>query len=274
MGAIHGRYDGGNYAGIGSIVQIQQHAYAYAKMNNLDFHFPGFKHLSHYQYQDISQDEFCSRITNFYNIPSDTNDVGQQLDESYLIKRWGEQFLNEKKTYINELSKHIKYDGPIYFDKSKINVAIHIRNENSCDLANDLSVPYREMYQKGGTKDSYFLSIIKNLVNNLTGKINLLIFSQGNLNDFSHFLKYDNVNLYINHDIIETIYHLIFSNILVTSNSSLSWSSHLFGCNNLVISRYNHAHNWYSDTILTDINGNFVNIENYKLNYLHYCKIN
>jgi hypothetical protein len=261
---IVGRYDGSDYAGLGSILQIQQHAYAYAKLNNHNFYFPGFTNLCHWQYTAYqTQVDYCNALTAFFNFPSEessTDDV-YMIDEGYLIKEWGEVFLKEKKQPINQLAHLIQYNGPVLLKENQINVAVHVRSFNPEDTD---KTSYRELYEKESLKDRYFTNILTQLTTQLDIQPNILLYCQGDPQDYEHYRQRFNVDVRVNSDILETLYHLIFSDLLITSNSALSWVAHLYGYNKAVISRDNHSHSWYPDTIIADANGQLNNIQKLK----------
>ena len=78
-----------------------------------------------------------------------------------------------------------------------------------------------------------------------------MYFPRGMKKDFQFLVDTHDATLHINDNILTTIYHLTFSNILVTANSSLSWSAHLYGQNNVVYARPTFSHSWYPNTNLT-----------------------
>lgn len=262
---VIGEYNGNGGAGIGSLLQVQQHAYAYSKLYNYNFYFPGFINLSHWQYTSYQTSEkYCEILNNFFNFPSEKpyNNEVFLIDEGYLIKKWGEIFLNEKRTFINQLASRIQYSGLNFLKKNQVNIVVHIRSFNSRDTD---KTPYRELYEKESPKDSYFTNILTQLTTQLDIHPNILIYCQEDPQDYEHYHKNFNANIRINSDILETLYHLTFADVLVTSNSALSWSTHLYSCNKAVISRNNHAHSWYPDTIIADARGQLDNIQNLKL---------
>jgi len=154
-------FDGNNQAGIGSLLQLQQHLYAYCKIENIGMFFPGFTRLNHYQPFNISQEKFCENLNNFFNFNS-VNSSDENISfvaEDFLIKRWGEINNKIKKTYIEQLANNIRYDGKIDFDSNRINVVIHIRVDNPQD--NGLVIPQIEMYKKGNFKQKYFKNVLR-----------------------------------------------------------------------------------------------------------------
>ena len=255
---LYHTFDGNHTGGLGSLLQLQQHLYAYAKLENHKIHFPGFINLCHYEPYGISQEEFCNKLNSFYNFPNESNINPELIPETFLVDDWGSKFNKEKKPFIRELSKNIKYDGPIHFKKDKINVCLHVRVDNDQD--NGLVVPHVEIYYKNDFKDFYLQRVLQK-IKAINPNLNILLVSQGNKENFSHFEEQFGAKLLLNADIVESLYHLTFADVLVTSNSSFSYASHLFDQNKVVISRNNFPHSWYDTTVLTDKEGNFVRHE-------------
>jgi hypothetical protein len=248
------RFDGNHNEGIGSILQSQLHLYAYCKMNGFEPNLVKLSNISHFQYIDKESKEYDEDFNNFFAFLNSDKPDGDYVDPNWLIRDWGEQFNEEKKIYINELSNKIFYNGQNYFDKSKKTLSVHIRNINPEDVCFDSN---REYYSE--SKRKYFINLIKNINNIYSNDLDIHIFSQGNEEDFRIFKENFNCNLHINDNVITTLHHLINSNILVTSNSSFSWCSHLLGINQIVYSRENFFHSWYPNTIKVNNNGDLIN---------------
>ena len=237
--------DGNHTEGIGAMAQYQIICYVLSKLYNTEYYFTGFKNLTHNQYFDITQEQWCKDITDFFNFPiSEVSDLPRisfhQLDKSL------EEFINDNNNIIidfesshlmsfidnyidipevniilNELGKNIKLDNSLkYFNKDKQNIAIHIRKytQTDCDLN-----PRRELFDK--SKENYYIDLINQLNNNNN---EFHIFSQGKEENFN-FLKKDNVVLHIEEHPLTSLYHMINTDVLVTANSSLSYVAHLLG---------------------------------------------
>jgi len=245
--AYYSLYKGSHKAGIGSLLQIQQHLYAYTRINNLEFYHPGFSELAHWEYTNYSQQEYCDTLNKFFNLPTvDNNQDLEFVSDRYLIKEWGEQFNNQKQEYIKELASCIQYKGDLYFNPNKTSVAVHIRTVNSQD---NCFASSREYYNKN--KISYYTDLLNKITSTHGKNLDIHVFSQGDEKDFQFLVDTHDATLHINDNILTTIYHLTFSNILVTANSSLSWSAHLYGQNNVVYARPTFSHSWYPNTNLT-----------------------
>ena len=246
--------DGGNSAGLGSLLQIQQHLYAFCKLNGYEFGFPGFTRLSHYQYTDHTQQEFCNKINRFVGVhPLDPTKPQGIVDEHFLLHRWGEEYNAEKKEHIKEFFKFVTYEDELYFDKDKPSVALHIRTLNSQDNCHD---PNREYYRKGSPKEEYFDTLLQHITSRHE-ELDIHIFSQGQAQEFSLLTDKYGAHLHLDDDIVRTLYHLTVADFLLASNSSLSWCSHLYAQNKKVYAKNNFFHSWYPDTIIVDDQGNF-----------------
>lgn len=246
-------YDGHNSAGFGSILQIVQHLHAYSKINNHEYLFSGFKNLSHYQYTNDTESVFTEKLNNFINMTNLPDGKVEFIDDNYLIKIWGEEYRTEKKSHIKELFYKLNYNDEVYFQRGKENICIHIRNINPKDNCFDAG---REYFNE--QKKEFYINLVNKITNKEYEKYDIHVFSQGNESDF-HFLKsLFNAKLHINDDLVKTFYHLVISENFITSNSSLSWSAHLFGKNKKVYGRNNFFHSWYPETILIDKKGNII----------------
>jgi hypothetical protein len=245
------RNDGNNEEGLGSILQSQLHLYAYCRMMNYHPCMLKLNNISHHQYTTETPESYTKKLNDFFSFSSYESQMGDFIDPHWLIKEWGEKFNKEKKEFIQELNEMIVYDGPFFFSKEKKTVSIHIRALNNEDVCYNQN---REYFDK--TKENYFINLIENIIDTYKENLDIHIFSQGNEESFKIFTDKFNCKLHINEDIITTFYHLMYSDFLLTSNSSLSWCAHLFGNNKYVYSRDNFFHSWYPETILVDIHGN------------------
>jgi hypothetical protein len=247
------RNDGSNSEGVGSILQGILHLYAFCKINNLEFVCNKLKNISHFQYTDFDSNQYSEKLNNFFNLHTENSEFDEFVDPSWLILNWGEQFNQEKKKHIKDLFNKINYQGKNLFDNNKKSLSVHIRNINEQDVCFDQR---RELFSE--KKKNYYINILENILKNEEQEFDIHIFSQGNYEEFKLFEERFNAKINLNSDIIETLYHLITCNYLVTSNSSFSWISHLYGQNEKVFSRDNFFHSWYSETILVDYTGNYI----------------
>jgi hypothetical protein len=104
------------------------------------------------------------------------------------------------------------------YDSSSTHIAVHVRRPNSHD----------NRIEGTDTPDSYYLSIMYNIREARKGEhLTFHIYSQGNESSFLLYLDFkDNITdikLHLNESIPGTFNGLLFSNILITSKSSLSY---------------------------------------------------
>lgn len=251
--------DGKNTEGIGAMAQYQIICLILSKLYNTGFYFTGFKNLTHYQYFNIEGKEWDKNITEFFNFPINEvnlptikfSEINSDLDtiinnqknliidiESNYLMNFMDQFINEDSVrfFLSQLKNNIRLDEQFkYLNKEKENVSIHIRkySKTDCDLN-----PRREYFTE--EKKDYYINIIQYL-NNKNREFH--IYSQGKEEDFE-FLKQENVILHIEENPLISLYHMINSDILFTSNSSLSYVAHLLGNHKQCFVRPSFFHKW------------------------------
>jgi len=129
-----------------------------------------------------------------------------------------------------------KYKELNYFKNNKINVAVHIRRPNKHD----------NRIQGTDTPDDYYLTIIKKIKEKYFDK--KLIFHIYSQCDLENFKIYENTNtiLHIDENLLDTFKGMIFSDILVTSASSLSYSAALLSNGEIYYKQFWHPpmNNW------------------------------
>lgn len=252
--------DGREQAGFGSILQLQLLLYSYCKIYGANYCFTGFKNIAHNM--GNAQKDFDQKLTKFVNLPKSSRTLeGLHIPENYLMNQFVGCNINRLQEIISTLYDRINYVGPLYFKDSYFNITIHIRVWNSWDLQNNSNVTTENIYQRDiYCKDlnqhnlKYYKSAINYAVSRAKKPIKLHIFSQGAIEDFNDFSEYD-IEYHLNDDLVSTFYHLVISDVLIASKSSLSWSAHLYGVNKLVIARNDYWHPWYNGTILLGKNG-------------------
>ena len=121
-----------------------------------------------------------------------------------------------------------------YFQNDKINIAIHIRRENSHDkgLAGD----------RATTPNSYYLNImnkIRDKYKTSNKKLLFHIYSQGVITKFIDLANSD-VKFYLDYDICESFTGMVSAEILVTSPSSLSYIAALISDGEIYYKKFWH----------------------------------
>lgn len=266
---------GKNEEGFGAIMQDVLAYYATSKALGIKILFDGLKDLQHYQYYNVTQEDFCqdfnslfrsmkselpqrdSRELKFENFDQNFVEFIQKFnrDENDLIVSLNHaSVINFFRTNIhvmekNDIFKEVRQSLFIpetekYFKKETVNIAVHIRKFTQTDVDSNSS---REYYDKG--KDRYYIELIEK-IGKLIGdhkQKEFHIFSQGSEEDFMFMRNSsENVIFHIEEYPPTTMYHLCKSDILVMANSSFSYAAGLIG-NQILFCRPNFWHPTFTD---------------------------
>jgi hypothetical protein len=208
--------------GFGAQFQKIIQTYIYCKMNNLNF---AYNKLDYVEHNYAGDNNFNDKLENLMNLKDNIINVSTNMDYTYLdfnsiVRNYFENNIDsccesEHMQFIKDC--FWKNKSKNYFNNNKINVAIHIRRENSHDkgLAGE----------RATTPNSYYLNIMNSIrekYNNLDKELLFHIYSQGNIENFQDLDRND-VKFYINYDMIESFIGMVSSEILVTSPSSFSY---------------------------------------------------
>jgi len=242
----HTIYNGLSKAGLGSLIQAQLILNHYSFYKNKSIFFPGFKNLDHWQNSNKTQEIFSNELNMFVTDKLSNIDESESkyINHLFLVKFWVEFNLDDIIKY-----NRIKYQG-IFNKKAnkEFTVAIHYR----ALLTSDRGINSES--QRFSSKE-FYINAIKYCLENYNQKIQFNLFCV-NKDDTTKYLsdKFD-VNVLDNSDLKLTYENLIFSDILIASKSSLSWSAHLYGINKLVIAQP-FWHPWSKGTVLFNEQGN------------------
>lgn len=221
--------DGKNTEGIGAMAQYQLFCYGLSKYLGHNYSFSPFERLQHYQYFDVTQEEFCKDVNNLFNFHkysySTSNSVCLNPND---LMREGQKHLDDIKPYLQSLELSLP-EGMKYFSEKDINVAIHIRvyTKTDCDPS-----PVREYFgSRSGKGLNYYANIMKTICSDFSDRdVVFHIYSQGKDSDFEEFKKLGfNVKLHIEEYPTISLYHMAYSDVLIMANSSLSYIAHLLG---------------------------------------------
>ena len=239
-------YDGRKLAGFGSLIQAQLVLRAYCKIKKLDYRFPGFTNVNHWQLESISPELFSSTLNKFYNLPLEELDSNSTyISHLYLIKFWLEFNLNRVISINNE----------IYTNNFRVKnrVSVHYRVILKTDTTDEDLKKDNVRY----CSQEYYEASIKYCRRILGKKIKIDLFCM-HQDSFTDYLKKKySVNIILDHPIVPTFISFIESRVLITSSSSLSWAAHLYGFNELVIAKP-FWHPWKQNSILINNNGKMV----------------
>ena len=226
--------------GFGAQLQNIIWTYILCKMNNYEYYYLPFSKVEHNYDNDIN---FVKNIEDFLNFKkqfnlsnTNINQVPSHICYNYIEKNIFsqnyEKYLNEfKDIFYKDKDKELNY-----FKNNKINVAVHIRRPNKHD----------NRIQGTDTPGNYYLTIIKKIKEKYFDKELIFhIYSQG---DLENFKIYENTNtiLHIDENLLDTFKGMIFSDILVTSASSLSYSAALLSNGEIYYKQFWHPpmNNW------------------------------
>ena len=267
--------DGMNTEGIGAMVQYQMACYAASKKYGIKYAFFGFKNLTHYQYFNITQQQFCDDVNKFFSFPNQF-----VKGEDYEIQ----SFFGFDNTFFEFVKSHSNEDNTICFISPKglmnfleSNIEEIYNSKTLIDLRSNLQFPFVEETKNqkqislhvrkymhtdcdpnpirdcfDSSKRNRLTKLVDKL-SNLYPQSDIHIHSQGNdLIDIKNDLKANNVTLHLDEYPIKSIYRMINSDILVAANSSMSYISHLFG-KPITLIRDSFYHKMYSkNTIFLD----------------------
>lgn len=224
--------------GFGAQLQNIIWTYILCKMNNYEYYYLPFSKVEHNYDNDIN---FVKNIEDFLNFKKQFNLSNTNINQvpSHICYNYIEKniFSQNYEKYLNEFKDIFYKDKELnYFKNNKINVAVHIRRPNKHD----------NRIQGADTPDDYYLTIIKKIKEKyFDKKLIFHIYSQG---DLENFKIYENTNtiLHINENILDTLKGMIFSDILVTSASSFSYSAALLSNGEIYYKQFWHPpmNNW------------------------------
>jgi hypothetical protein len=237
--------DGNNTEGIGAMVQYQLFCYSLAKKLNLGYYFTGFERLTHWQYYNITQEEFINDINEFFNLPSEKNiDIQAyetipffeflkrgSLEGNFIVDvdpatlmKWGQKEINliEESNWLKEFGANLTLKPELIdqtINQEDYNIAIHIRKYTKTDC-DDSAI--RDLYDQ--TKIQYYKNLIKSLIKHYPrNNLKIQIYGQGTKEEYTDLLSGDYVRLHIEQYPLTSLYHMIKSDIFVMANSSFSY---------------------------------------------------
>jgi hypothetical protein len=214
--------------GFGSQFQCIIWTYIYCRFHNLKFYYYPFQSMEHNYENDpnflYSKEKFINFKENFSIANNDISQLDPVICYPFVQNNIN---TNNYKIYLDEIKEVFYNDKKNPFDRSYLNIAIHIRVPNKCDNSPDASMWYIN-------NKSYYFNIIENLTEETeqTKPIKFHIYSQGSDDDFKDYNS-DNIILHLNESIEETFLSLCYADILVTSKSSFSYIAAMLN-NNIV----------------------------------------
>lgn len=106
------------------------------------------------------------------------------------------------------------------FDKTKLNIAVHIRRGDVADMREKNKAGWKERW----LANCYYIKILRAIEPVLSGrKFDIHIYSIGNIEDFKELRKLPNVVFHLNEDTLQTFHGMIVADILIVSPSGFSY---------------------------------------------------
>ncbi len=205
--------------GFGSQYQKIVQTYVLCKMRNMDFVYRPLTSMEH-NYDNDSN--YLDKMENLMNIKNNVTNLQNEEDVETLNHMWViKEF--EKNMVEYSTNPHIEFTKKCFwqnkerdfFKNKKINIAVHIRRENTHDKG--LAGP------RATTKNDFYLSIIKHIRTSFKDKELLFhIYSQGEKDNFKEFESNDTI-MHIDENIEDSFIALVAAEILVMSPSSFSY---------------------------------------------------
>jgi hypothetical protein len=207
--------------GFGAQYQRILQTYIYCKMHNLNFVYDKFSYIEHNYDNDINLNDKLENLINLKDniINANANMTIKHLDYGTIVMPFFENNIDlccnsEDMKFIKECFWKNKSKATNFYNNNKINVAVHIRRENSHDKG--LSG------ERASTPNSYYSHIMNHIREKYKDNELLFhIYSQGSINDFKDLIS-DDVKFYINYDAIESFIGMVSANVLVISPSSFN----------------------------------------------------
>lgn len=277
--------DGGNTEGIGAMVQAQLMCYTIAKKNNLEYFFSKFRNFTHFQHFGSSQEKFMEEVNDFFVFPTSTQEkeITRRISLNHFDKKQIEHIRNNSNKNekillefnLKSIAKHFTENNLIHYaekestirslssgldsrrqfrktvsDNEHKKICIHIRKRTHTDTC---AAPIRDYFTPN--KKMYYEKVVKSLSMKYEDVEAVIeIVAQGNIEDYE-FLKSVSISgrhkieFYVEDHPLKSLFQLINADVLMMSNSSFSWISHLYGAHELVCVKDSFNHPMYSANI-------------------------
>jgi len=212
--------------GFGAQFQTIIYSVIFAELTGHHFIYTPFTSVEHNYNNDPNFIQKLENLINFFNHFEINKDEGFQYiqtkngyDAHYFISFF-ENNLHEciKSQSLKKIKKIFRSNKKKenYFNNEKLNIAVHIRRQNSHDNRIDGT----------NTPDSIFIKIIQFLRDLYCSKNpQFHIYSQGDIEAFKKIFPEDDIVLHINESIEETFSAMVLADVLVTSRSSFSYTA-------------------------------------------------
>jgi hypothetical protein len=208
--------------GFGSLLQYALSTYIVAREQGLPYIHSEFK-FEHGSQEGKDEKTWNDELNEAINLfvpchkfrDREPHRVGVVRPEKWYL----ENAVRNRSPVIDELRARYRArtNIPCYFNKSKINVAIHARTFNSTDC--DIS-SFREYVKNGSESDLFLLGMIKQLSATFPNcEFHLYVKSRELV---AHYTTIPNVYIHSDTSLLSDLHHMIMADLLIMAKSSLS----------------------------------------------------
>lgn len=223
--------------GFGSQYQKKIQTYIYCKIHGLNYAYDTLNYVEHNYTNDT---EYNSRLESLMNLKDNIININgnmkyEYLDYGTIVMKYFEENIDlccesEHMRFIKDC--FWKNKDKNYFNNYRLNVAVHIRRENSHDRG--------QAGDRATTHNNYYLTIMDYLREKYKNRDILFhIYSQGDLDKFKD-LTNDDVKFYLDYDIVESFIGMVAADVLIISPSSLSYVAALLSDGEIYYKKFWH----------------------------------
>lgn len=205
--------------------------YLFCRKHNIIYHHTDFTEIDHYN----GKTEYCKHLNTLTGLVSDkaVYDSNEIETSRWLIPLTVEDFKPEYLNEIRSLYYSTPKPSPIVCD-----IAIHIRRGDVSEQKN----------HQRFINVSYYKNIIDDICSKhfTQSSPNIVIFSEGSIQDFELFSNMENVSLMLNTDICEAFHTMVTAPHFVMGYSALSCCAGILSTNNVY---YTRSQTWVKQCI-------------------------
>jgi hypothetical protein len=212
-----------------------------------DLAVQGFKTVNLPRFDSENQDEIdlIGKIINSYKQKNVLFSL--ETDQGYM-----RQFDTSSILANKFFSASSRSNDKLNFSADSFNIAIHIRRR--------MAIETDPVWKERGLDNSYYANILNKVLTTIkTDKpIVVYLFSQGTIDDFPEFKDYKNIIYCMDMGPIDSVLHMIFADLLISSKSSFSYKPALITRGiNIYPKSFWHGYPEGSNYIYADDDGNF-----------------
>lgn len=137
-----------------------------------------------------------------------------------------DQFYQEQYGVIQDIQKKFysckaRKNESLIYNKDTFNLAVHVRRGDIVQTPGENNEELSKRFQS----NDYFVSALETALDTLKDKknIHIYLFSQGKKEDYSEFLKFNNLHFCLDMGAKESFLHMVYADALITSKSSFSY---------------------------------------------------